>query len=223
MEEKIEIIQLEQKRRMDLSSGLTRGLHVARAIRAQQTSLSAAIHEHSRITTDEVQTLEFKMYQCVEWAFESLVLFGVQALMLLYVHHRYLQAHLTMKAKQVEGLLSKQQTLSQQLDSITKQKIELQQQYDDVKSNVNRTEAKFAHEEGEVSRLNAQLQVRVLSMLWSYGPNCQRHGCLLQDEIAKKEKLKSSISSLQRKYERERKMRQVCATLKQKCTIRTYG
>ena len=59
----IETIRIEKKRRGDVVSGLQRGVSMAQAIRSQQTALVAAIREQSRVNTDEVQTLEYKLYQ----------------------------------------------------------------------------------------------------------------------------------------------------------------
>ena len=63
IDEQANTIRAEQKRRGEVVAGLHRGLNVAKAIRAQQTALVAALREHSRVNTDEVQTLEFKLYE----------------------------------------------------------------------------------------------------------------------------------------------------------------
>ena len=74
--DKLEQIREEKKLRADVVAGLRRSVSVAGSIRAQQTALTASLREHGRITTDEVQTLEYKLYH-------------------------YLQTHLNVKQQQV--------------------------------------------------------------------------------------------------------------------------
>ena len=101
--------------------------------------------------------------------------------------HRFLQGQLSGKKEQVEGMLERQRNLAQQLEQITQQKRDLQQRYEEARSKANRAEAMTAHDEGEVSQLHAKLQ----------------------DEITNKERLKSSLRAMQKKYEKEKKLRQV--------------
>ena len=77
-------------------------------------------------------------------------------------------------------MLGRQRQMAEQLESATKEKMELQQRYEQLRSTSNRAAVLSAHDEGELSQVQARLQVCafVVRSMRTHGRRTHAHTCI---------------------------------------------